>query len=178
MLTDAGITVNSKRGQLDTQGGPDTRAANFPRRGGGDAAIEFAISSPGARSIVSYTARTPLYSATIRENQKIAKYANATAAAKLDNLVAVVEVSGAFGKGLLSIIDAAASYARDYPLSRFHSVKSFWSTPTFQQYWRQRISIALRQASAAMAASHGRVDYHKRARIPFQRVLEGTMNAR
>ena len=103
--------------------------------------IEVAVPNPAANSVAHHSALTALYTAKGRERDKTRKYAPLAEASNSELLIAVVEVPGALGPQLRTII---ARIAHRCKLANLELPPyATWAARSFGSLISQRISAAL-----------------------------------
>jgi hypothetical protein len=128
---------------------PDIEVFNYPTPGA-FAFVEVSVISPFQDHRIRAAAEIPLSAATFREDEKKAKYRALAAATMHTVFAAVVETTGAFGRGLQSILATAASCADKAVFSETAHLRT-WSSKSFKQYWTQRLAVAFWQGSFQMS---------------------------
>jgi hypothetical protein len=130
---------------------PDIIAQAFDHDGR-NVIVEVAVINPAAVSVAPPAAKKPCYAAEMRERSKTDKYADIALENNARILVTVVEVPGAFGPGLRTVIAMCQSnFVRDGKQLPEDIVP--WAAPTFGTYWSQRIAVARVRGNYAMVAA-------------------------
>ena len=128
-------------------GGPDIAVNNFPRPGL-DAFVEFSVVNPTQQRYAQPASNKHLVAADDREEEKRAKYAKLGPLNVRTVWAAAMETTGAFGKGLQSLIKNVVD------LDKAHMAPgpgAPWLSKSPRAYWRQRISVAFHRAAYDMA---------------------------
>jgi hypothetical protein len=141
MLRAAGHNTHvqvQQQGSLRKQ--PDIVVMDFPENGK-NAFVEVSVTCPSATSTVRQAAQHPLHAATVREKEKIGKYAPLAAQERFTVFPAVFESFGAMGKGLQSIVSICAAKAVQCHVAQ-STLGRTWASQSFHQYWTQVIAVA------------------------------------
>ena len=114
---------------------PDIVVMDFPENGKNDF-VEVSATCPSAANTVRQAAQHPLHAATVREKDKIGKYAPLAAQERYTVFPAVLESFGAMGKGLQSIISiCAAKSVESHVVQAALGMGRTWASQSFHQYW-------------------------------------------
>jgi hypothetical protein len=128
-------------------GGPDLLVGSLTDSGR-LAAVELSVTNPLSQATVARAACEPLSAAEVRVEVKRKKYADFAERHNMDNRPVVMETTGGFSDTLRTLIKDCAAKARAHNSSSTYSIcRRYWSTPTFEVYWKQRLAVCLRQSS-------------------------------
>ena len=98
---------------------------------------------------VRHAATQPLYAAARRERQKSSKYEDIARKSGREIEPLVVEAHGALGVSCLRAISTCGALAKANNCHKHLAMLSRnpWLSRRFEQYWRQRFSVALQQGN-------------------------------
>ena len=137
-------------------GGPDIEVYHYLLAGSRKAFIELAVVNPLVPSFQGGASRQPLFAAKAREAAKRAKYAEMAATGGYTLVGAAVETTGAFGPGLMSVLESASTRAG----LRLEGVELddavTWAANSYWGYWPQRIGVALVEGAYPCAPRAGK----------------------
>jgi hypothetical protein len=169
------------RGTLEEcgNGAPDIIFHGVPRLGK-DIFVEIGVVNEAGEGAANRAARQPLSAAIQREKQKRNKYLAASVANRMQLLPAILEVHGAFGPAMATLLDQASKlHARQLAAGRLEEGPPRpWACKSFTQYWTQRIAVALRRGIALMYDDLLRVQRGTRQQLQAERHNRNTAQSK
>lgn len=175
MFRDAGLQVQVEaRGLLPGtgSGGPDLLVHGFPLPSQ-RSAVEVTVTNPAQHTTAKHAAVRALVASAAKHAAKYNKYDEATRDAGVSNLPAVLETTGALSPQLQELLVGCGKVAEMNVGSRIHQACAMWSVSTPARYWRQRISVVLHRALAAVNTRMSYHDHSHRLHMAKQRPAAG-----
>jgi hypothetical protein len=145
---DAQLVVHSHyhiRGSGTDQ--PDTTVYGLPSATE-TSVVEYSITSPFQDNLLHSTSECALYAATAREREKLAKYRALANAKQCKLFAAVMESTGAFGKGLQHLLTLASAAHDRHEFAAKQGLT--WTSNSFKRFWTQRLAVAFWQGTHSM----------------------------
>ena len=115
--------------------------------------VEFGISSPLGNNVLDRASNTPLVAADTYARQKLTKYDNLAAFHGRHVYAAIMESSGALGKGIQDVMATCASQVPSEWFEETASQRSYASA-SFKRFFTQRLTIALWSAALQKRRAH------------------------
>ena len=131
---------------------PDIEVLGLGHTAAAKSFVEVAVANPAMESMLKGSAHSRLYVADATEKRKRNKYKSFLADDHpgCDLHVAVLEATGAFGRGAHAILHLCNDLVSESHFAETAGHQFTWAANTFQKFWKQRVARAFWHGSYRM----------------------------